>query len=336
MGKVNNFTGAKKIHLVYLFGYSSLFYDYGLESINERNYIAYGPAKAGITLGELCSEKEFGDIFNTTLNLTDKEMCENIYCQSTYKIENFTSSNQRRVFMHCHVCLTRFRQSFVEKVKNGSCHWSNEFYKPWEKCGKIMEYEGDLLPYAQLFLIIATFLLLTFALLGLTIFLVRDVITLSNFDPGITFQILIFFWVTISEFLCLVVSVLLWVYTVRMFSILSVQHDNFRDKLKYFFQLKFSQLTILLNISNFITMIFVAVFCAGFFFPGTFSWELTLFSPYLLYCCILINVLIILFGMTNWRNCRQIYCCACSKCFKNESDDEKSDDDNEKSDNQKE
>ena len=33
---------------------------------------------------------------------------------------------------------------FIEKVKNGSFHLSNEFYKPYEKCGKLMDFDGDI------------------------------------------------------------------------------------------------------------------------------------------------------------------------------------------------
>jgi hypothetical protein len=48
------------------------------------------------------------------------------------------------------VCPFGFHQtSFVEKVRNGSCLFSNKFYKPWEKCGKLMEFE-DLVPFPNL------------------------------------------------------------------------------------------------------------------------------------------------------------------------------------------
>ena len=37
---------------------------------------------------------------------------------------------------------------FIEKVKNGSCHWSNQFYKPWEKCGKLLDLDNDVFAMA--------------------------------------------------------------------------------------------------------------------------------------------------------------------------------------------
>jgi hypothetical protein len=45
------------------------------------------------------------------------------------------------------VCSYGYNQSsFVEKVKNGSCVSSNKIYKPWEKCGKLMEFD-KIVPY---------------------------------------------------------------------------------------------------------------------------------------------------------------------------------------------
>ena len=34
----------------------------------------------------------------------------------------------------------------MERVKNGSCQKSTEMHKRWEYCGKLMDYESDLIP----------------------------------------------------------------------------------------------------------------------------------------------------------------------------------------------
>ena len=102
-----------------------------------------------------------------------------------------------------------------------------------------------------------------------------------------------------------------------MFKILSVQYDSFKDKIKTFFQLKFSQLTIILYFTTFFNLIDLSLYIITIqILPGTFSWELSYISPFLLYFGIAVNILVITFGMTNWKNFKKIYCFVCRKSCK--------------------
>ena len=102
-----------------------------------------------------------------------------------------------------------------------------------------------------------------------------------------------------------------------MFKILSVQYDNFKDKFKSFFQLKFSQLTIILYFTTFFNLFDLSLYIITIqILPGTFSWELSHISPFLLYFGIAVNILVITFGMTNWKNFKKIYCFICRKSCK--------------------
>jgi hypothetical protein len=89
------------------------------------------------------------------LNLKNPNFCEENYCDN-YTLSSLSTIQQNWIFFvkeffidqqQCRVCSYGYNQtSFVERVKNGSCSFSNNYYKPWGKCGKLMEFE-DIAPY---------------------------------------------------------------------------------------------------------------------------------------------------------------------------------------------
>ena len=172
------------------------------------------------------------------------------------------------------------------------------------------------------------FTLIAFSVIGLIIFLLAG-ISARNRSISAVVAISMAIWIFsaevckiyISQFLksigFIILSIILGIYTFRMFKILSVQEETLKGKIQYFFRLKFSQLTIILNITTFFMLISVLIYIVTVqLFPGTFSWTLTFLAPALLYFGVGMNILVILFGITNWKNFRIIYCFVCRKSCK--------------------
>ena len=64
-------------------------------------------------------------------------------------------------------------------------------------------------------------------------------------------------------------------------------------------------------------MIFVFIYIIlGRLIPGAISWWLSFGAPYLIYIGVSTNIVLILFGITNWKNFKKIYCFSCQKCCK--------------------
>eukprot|EP01080_Neovahlkampfia_damariscottae_P003114 gene3114-5284_t len=471
--KIGNFTGATTIHDLNIAWFSTLGVQFDLESANKENYIAFAPTTHKLG-ADVCNSQLFQRVFNKTLNLSNPNMCEDLYCNdSVFKLKNISSWRSQWIFFHCHLCLTRYNERFVQRVKNGSCSISDTFFEPWKKCGKLMENEGDIVPHFDFLcysksenrylmpfrefigqsIVLVSFSILSVLIVTLTLvsflpdllefkkkktwtlklkflcslknqiiflavcatfiplvcsfismfielpletygcvisqflvsiqfvqiatiwsfvlskskkfklkgftkghlaFLFGSIVVLFIFAVfgiaifgfeyftliqirapplfaifSLVFNMLIGIWVMMAEISYFFISVVLWIYTIRMFKILSVTKSTFKEKLKFFFQLRFSQLTLILNISNFFTMGYVIWYIIARAFPGTFTWELTFIAPYLLYIGLSTNILVILFGMTNWKNILKIYCFACKKNI-NDDDTEDEDDKDEK------
>jgi hypothetical protein len=116
-------------------------------------------------------------------------------------------------------------------------------------------------------------------------------------------------------FLFLVLSVLvvlLWIFAIMMFRVLSKceTSEDPISKTLYFAKLKFTRLTLLSSIVFLFSMIFLIVWVLGVaVFPGFLGWYLYVIAPVFWNLSPSLMAAVLFLGMTNWKAFKSIYCC---------------------------
>jgi hypothetical protein len=217
--------------------------------INKDNFLAIGPIGPANNF-DFCSLSTFQKSFNQSLDISDPKFCENNFCHN-YTLSNRTLDEQLQIFyvnsfqfilQQCHVCVYGFNQSsFVENVKSGKCNKSNEVHKPWEKCGKIMEYD-------ELTFVASYPVTFCYSLKDNTYFYQND---FSNrFFMLIYDQSQFIFVFVVNGFLCLLI--LIFMVIPEFDQILEIKKQiGFKSKIRFIFSLR-NQIIFLSFISNFI------------------------------------------------------------------------------------
>jgi hypothetical protein len=234
--------------------------------INRDNFIGIGPTGNDYNF-DFCSFSSFQKTFNQSLDIYDPKFCEKNFCIN-YSLSNRTLDDQLYIFyvksfqfihQQCHVCVFGFNQSsFVENVKSGKCKKSLELYKPWEKCGKIMEYDE--------FTIVANFpTTFCYSFKDNAYFYQND---FSNRFFILIYDVLQFIFVfLVNGFLSLFVLFFMIIPELDQFLGIKKQ-DGFKSKIRFIFSLR-NQIILFSFFSNFIASIgIISIFTESIAFFG--------------------------------------------------------------------
>jgi hypothetical protein len=163
--------------------------------------------------------------------------------------------------------------------------------------------------------------------IGALLFLLRSIL-LDQFIGMVITSSLIGIWlivITIRNLLnfnmlvFIVISIFLWVLTIIMYRILAKLATDTKEKAIYFVKLRFTRLTLALNVAFFFDIFIVLVYAAVTGLSGVFGWPLTLYVQYFVYFAVLIHMTIVFIGITNWEGFFKLYCCICIKLISKKS-----------------
>jgi hypothetical protein len=105
------------------------------------------------------------------------------------------------------------------------------------------------------------------------------------------------------------IAIFLWIFTIAMFRILSKGEEKFKGKLIYFFNLKFTRLTVVSNVFFVILVFIIFSFSVSVVFTGLISHYVDYLIEILICFSLVVQNSIIFIGMTNWRKFIQCYSC---------------------------